>query len=75
VTASTPGPDRPGRAVGAARVLLLAAVVVLSVLGASLLSALLGIDRVLAENPLVPLALVAVTIAVLVRTLRGRPGA
>jgi hypothetical protein len=55
-------------------VLGLAAAVVLAVLGASVLSALLGIDRTLAENPLVPLALVAVTAAVLVRALRGRPG-
>jgi hypothetical protein len=74
VSASAPGPDRPPRAVGLGRVLSLAAAVVLAVLGASLLSAILGIDRILAENPLVPLALVAVTIAVLVRTLRGRPG-
>jgi hypothetical protein len=74
VSASAPGPDRPARAVGLGRVLGLAAAVVLAVLGASVLSALLGIDRTLAENPLVPLALVAVTIAVLVRALRGRPG-
>lgn len=71
--ASTPGPDRP-RVVGLGRVLGLAAAVVLAVLGASVLSALLGIDRTLAENPLVPLALVAVTAAVLVRALRGRTG-
>jgi hypothetical protein len=74
VSASAPGPDRPRRPVGLGRVLSLAAAVVLAVLGASLLSAILGIDRILAENPLVPLALVAVTIAVLVRALRGRPG-
>lgn len=71
---SPPGPDRPARAVGLGRVLGLAAAVVLAVLAASLLSALLGIDRTLAENPLVPIALVALTVAVLVRTLRGRPG-
>jgi hypothetical protein len=74
VTAQAPGPDRPAPAVGTGRVLALAAAVVLAVLGASLLSALLGIDRTLAENPLVPLVLVAVTVAVLVRALRGRPG-
>jgi hypothetical protein len=72
VRASTPGPDRRARAVGLDRVLGLAAAVVLAVLGASVLSALLGIDRTLAEIPLVPLALVAVTAAVLVRALRGR---
>jgi hypothetical protein len=60
--------------VGLGRVLVVAAAVVLTVLGASLLSALLGIDRTLAENPLVPLVLVAVTVAVLIRALRGRPG-
>lgn len=71
--ASVPGPDRPAR-VGLGGVLALAAAIVLAVLGASLLSALLGIDRTLAENPLVPIALVAVTVAVLVRALRRRPG-
>lgn len=71
--ASAPGPDRPARPVGTGRVLVLAAAVVLGVLGASLLSALLGIDRTLAENPLVPLVLVAVTVAVLIGALRGRP--
>lgn len=71
--ASAPRPHRPARAVGTRRVLVLAAAVVLGVLGASFLSALLGIDRTLAENPLVPLVLVAVTVAVLVGALRGRP--
>lgn len=68
------GPDRSVRAVGTGRVLVLAAAVVLAVLGASVLSALLGVDRTLAEDPLVPLALVGVTVAVLVRTLRRRRG-
>lgn len=75
MTDSAPGPHRPARAVGLGRVLGLAVAVVLVVLGASVLSAVLGIDRTLAENPLVPLALVAITVAVLVRTLRGRPRA
>jgi hypothetical protein len=75
VRSSARGPDRPARSVSTGRVVSLAAGVVLAVLGASLLSAALGIDRTLAENPFVPLGLVAVTVAVLVRALRRRPGA